>query len=403
MKRADLRISVSFIKTFKACAMRCYYKYIHNISPEGDTDSQRIGTHWHKCLEIVSMKTGSVCPDCADQGKKDPDCVLCQGTDLLPDNMMDAVIRYLNKSYEKMPAGKTADEWETERTIILYSLCGYVWYYQDKEKYTTVAREIPFSLPIRNPGSGRRLIGVQLDGKIDKLAAAPDCAVVIYEHKSTGSSIDEDSDFWKHLTLDTQGRVYPYSARELQLMGALEIYDIKPGDPLISSVVYDVWHKPGIRPAKLTQGETKEFVATGEYKGQKFEVSVSYDGVFVNGVRAEVTPGAKEGTFAIRETASMFGARLLADIVERPTFYFARRTVGRTDEDIRNIQTEIVNIYHTVRFLEKNNCWWCDETQCEATFKCPYISICYNNVKLKSDEVPPGFRRTYVLETERGE
>jgi len=45
--------------------------------------------------------------------------------------------------------------------------------------------------------------------------------------------------------------------------------------------------------------------------------------------------------------------------------------------------------------LEEINGWWSDETQCEATFKCPYTSFCYNNITLAEDEVPDGFKRTY--------
>lgn len=389
MTKKQWRLSSSFITTFKACAMRCNLRYIIGLIPIEDTDSQRQGTNWHKILEIAGMRPGTVCSECGNAGKKDLNCPFCQGTDILPEDMMDAVIRHLNKIYETVPLSKTKDEWLAERAKLLYSLCGYRWHYID-DKFETIAEEIQFRLPVRNPQTGRALPNVVLDGMIDKIVRSPNGIYYVEEHKSTAKPIDPDSLYWSHLNLDTQTKLYVFAARQLQLAGELEPYGIKPTDPLISGVRYDVWHKPQISPKKLTQAESKKFVADGEYMGEKFEVEhtgladpANGDNtpvITVNGELSEVTIGAKEGTFAIRETPEMYGARLLKEIGENPEKYFARREISRTDSEMERFEYEIYNIYQTVRFMNKNNGWWTDEHQCEATFRCPYIPICYNNL-----------------------
>ena len=398
------RLSASFITCFKACAYRCNLKYVVGLRPIEGTDAQRVGTRWHKILEIMGMKPGSVCPVCSDT-QKNSDCPLCEGTDILSGDMMDAVIRHLNKAYETVPLSKTRDEWLAERAKLLYSLCGYRWHYVDDE-FEVIAEEIQFRLPVRNPRTGRALPNVVLDGMIDKILRSPNGIYYVGEHKSTAKPIDPDSLYWSHLNLDTQTRLYVLAARQLQLAGELEPYGIKPTDPLISGVQYDVWHKPQISPKKLTQAESKKFVADGKYMDEEFNVNITdiagefLDGepqslIEVNNEPAEVTPGAKEGTFAIRETPEMYGARLLKEISENPEKYYARREISRTDAEMEKFEYEIYNIYQTVRFMDKNNGWWMDEHQCEATFRCSYIPICYNNVDLNETPEPEGFENIF--------
>jgi len=398
MTKKQWRLSASFMGAFKNCPMRCYLKYVLGLIPIEDTDSQRQGTNWHKILEIMGMKPGSVCLECSNT-QKNPECPLCEGSDILPKDMMDAVIRYLNKTYEVVPMSKTREEWLTERAILLYSLCGYNWRYIEDD-FEVVAEEIQFSLPVLNPATGRALPNVTLDGKIDKIVQSPNGTYYIDEHKSTGKSIDSDSTFWSHLNLDTQTKLYPYAAQRLQQSGDLKKYGIDPSDPLIRGVRYDAWHKPGISPKKLTQTDSKKFVEDGMYCGQKFDVDYISFGYTVNGALAKCEHGKKEGTFAVRETPEMFGARLLADIAERPDFYFARREISRTDAELKALAWDIYNIYHTVKFMNKTGAWWTNEQQCEATFRCPYTSICYNNIEVSDGVVPEGFKLTRWKEKE---
>jgi len=403
MKKRKLHLSASAIAAFKSCPISFRNKYVLGIRIEEDSEPQRIGTNWHRLLEVLTMKPGSVCPDCAPGDKNDPECPLCDGTGFLPDDMMTAITRVLNRAYEgswKDPAAIA-----TERAKLYYSLIGYQWYYTNEDGVfdeKVIRREQEFRMSVINPETGRSLPGVKLLGKIDKLIDVGRPA--IKEHKSTSSSLDSDSDYWGHLNLDTQTKLYLYAARRMQKNGELELWGIKATDPLINTIKYDVWHKPTIKPKMLTQAESKKFAEIGEYFTQKFEVMVpsmqeprEWDAkdetsTTVDGVIAEVKPGAKEGTFQIRETPEMYGARLLADIGERPEFYFRCVELTRTDKEMESFEYELLNIYRTMQNMIKTGHWYGDEHHCEAKFKCDYIHACYNGIEISEDNVPEGMK-----------
>jgi hypothetical protein len=404
-----LKLSATSIGCFKACPKRYYYRYILGLAPIEDTDALRVGTNYHRVQEIYDAEPGGVCecvggPDTPQE--PNPHCVLCESTGINPDDPIDAVIRHLNERYNTPPVSKTVEEWETEKITILYTLVGYRWWYEQQDQaYKVESLEQNFDIPLISPTTGAKLKG-QLCGKIDRVFACGESNRFVHDYKSTSKSIDPDSTFWSHLTLDTQTRLYTYAAAQLGLG--------------MCGVLYDAWHKPGIKPKKLSQSDSKKLVETGEYCGHEFKADKMEDleslpeynvddpsklsqeeldeappllGVEVNGKPATIEPGAKPGTFAIRETPEMFGARLLQDITERPEFYFARREIVHHSTDIEAFQRELVSIYYTIRHMTKTNGWYCDESQCEATFKCPFLDLCYNHVKLGPDECPENFTK----------
>ena len=110
-----------------------------------------------------------------------------------------------------------------------------------------------------------------------------------------------------------------------------------------------------------------------------------------SGIAAIIESGKKEGTFAIRETPEMYGARLLADIVERPEFYFGCKELTKTDQQMQRFEWEIYNLYQNIKDMRRTGHWYGDESQCEATFTCDYIENCYNNVLISVENMPEGF------------
>lgn len=373
-----MSLSATSIGCYKACPKRYYHRYVLGLVPDEDTDSQRVGTNYHRIHEIADMEPGGVC-ECVPKDLT-LNCPLCSGTGRFLDDPMDAVIAHLNEAYATPPISKTIEEWETERITLLYSLVGYQWYYNDDE-YKVEQLEQKFDLPLRSPVTSHKL-RANLRGKIDRVFSAGSNRFV-HEYKSTSKNIDPDSTYWNHLTLDTQTRLYTYAAKELGLG--------------MCGVLYDVWSKPKTRPKKLTQGDSKKFVADGMYCGEEFEVKTESGGdidvIAVNGTQADIIPGAKPGTFAIRETPEMYGARLLQDITQRPEFYFARREIAHTVNDIEKFERQLYNIYKGIGNMTKTDGWWEDENACEATFKCSYLGFCYNHIDVGPDEVPEGFKR----------
>jgi len=396
-----LKLSASSINTFKACPFRFRNAYVLGIRPVEDTDAQRIGTNWHEILEVASLEPGSVCPECIPDMPTNK-CPICAGTEQVPEDVMDVVIRVLDKAYADVPVlDKQARE--IERIKLLYALIGYRWYHNNTIS-PAIAREEYFNLPLLNPDTGHPVPNVFITGKIDKLVTLDSGRLAVKEHKTTGSSLDSDSSYWAHLNMDTQTSIYIYAARRLQLVGMLEKYGVKATDPLISEIEYDVHHKPQISPKMLTQGDSKKFVGEveggGEYCGEKFHISSNPDSempgdagfLFVNDREAEVEPGKKEGTFAIRETPEMYGARLLQDITERPKFYFECKPLVRTDPEMKAFEYELYDIAKDMMAKIRADRWWHNEQQCEATLKCDYCDSCYNHISLDPTNPPAGMK-----------
>ena len=404
MSKRPLHLSYSSISSFKACPMRFNNAYVKGIRKAEETESQRMGTNWHRILDIVSRAAGGVCEVCAKLPcmSPDPDCTLCAGEGFYPEDPMESVARELNRIYAKV--NFDPEQAKLERTKLIYALAGYRWYYGNV-KEDVLCREEHFELPLINPESGRALPNVKLVGCIDKILGH-EGQPAIKEHKSTSSSIASDSTYWSHLQLDTQTTLYLYAAQRLQLAGELAGWGIKAKDPLINTILYDVWHKPTIAPKKLSQADSKKFVETGEYMGQKFKVETTYmEGpgtrliaCAVNDEIAIGEDGAKEGTFAIRETDEMYGARLLKDMTERPEFYFCCKPLNKTAKQIKAFEWELLNIYRTMQNMIKTNHWYTNEHQCEATFKCQYLEYCYNGIELTVDNVPSGMKLIFDKE-----
>jgi hypothetical protein len=51
--------------------------------------------------------------------------------------------------------------------------------------------------------------------------------------------------------------------------------------------------------------------------------------------------------------------------------------------------------------MERTGFWFENEQQCEATFKCAFCPICYNNVDVFHGQTPPGFKRLRAEEVEQ--
>jgi len=396
-----LRLSVSTIQDFKACPLRHLYRKEYGLQPIREKDSTRIGKIWHRCHEILEMLPQGRCPDCFREEELQPDCYLCEGTGVLPVDLMAAVMRYLNVTYAEVPENKTHNQWATERIIVLYSLSGYRWFFPDMyQRFKPMANEIWFELPVFNPDTGKKLSKAVEVGKIDGIIQDTETGLYyIKERKSTGWTI-EGTKYWDKLKIDPQITSYLRAARIYQMTEQLEKFGIMWDDPLIQGVWYDVWRKPQIAPKKLSQADSKKFVETGEYFGEQFNIGkqhvpdeVGDRCIVINGQLVTYNPGVKEGTFSIFETPEMFGARLLSDIAERPDFYFVQREIPRTDLQIEKYERDLFKQAQIIRHIKEKELWVPNDRACEVPFRCDFKDICYAGIELGPDDVPEGFER----------
>lgn len=389
-------LSASSIASFKACPTRFRLAYREGLRLAEDTDAQRMGTNWHALHEVYW------------------NALLADPTDT--DGALEAGVAHLNERYQETPPTKTPLEWEVERQTLLMSFMGYLWHWES-DPIVVLDSELAFDLPLHTPRKGMPLPvnEVVRRGKIDHIILWHGM-IGNLERKSTSRNIDPSGDFWERAEKDTQVSMYALAFRDLAMSGQFPDAVLEHGAfdaTSCGNTLYDVWHKPTIKPANLTQTNTAVFLDTHTHHDQTFEVRITWeDGkqirpstIEVDEEIAEFTVG-KSGKAAIRETAGMFGARLLADIQERPDFYYQRKEIARTDQQLQRFRTELFNIYEAQRMYDRTRCWFENEQQCRATFPCQYIPICYGpgaDHICESGETPPNFHRIFVDATVNNE
>jgi hypothetical protein len=402
---SQYRLSATSIAAFKTCPVKFRLGFIEGLKPDKDTESQRMGTNWHKLHELAGAVKG-------DEAAK-----------------IDAVIAHLNEAYRTPPISVTPFDWAVEREVLLQSFIGYLWRWTN-DPVEILASEIPFELPLMSPKVNLPLptSDVVRVGKIDHIVRWQG-AVCNLERKSTSRSITSDSDYWDKAKKDTQVSMYALAFKDMPRLydrGCPNTYTLaelwsRVGDRDIDSIpwfdkserigntLYDVWHKPTIKPSAITQAETAEFIKTDMYCGRKFTVTcVEKVGsgevaAIVDGEPVTIEMG-KRG-YAFRETSAMFGARLLQDIQVRPDFYYQRREIVRTEAELEAFKHQLFAVYQAQKTFERSGCWFENEQQCRATFPCPFIPICYGSgseVVCDGKTVPAGFRRHHVDVTVNG-
>lgn len=348
-------LSATAIDNFQSCNIRWRNSNLYRLRKIDETDSRRQGTTWHRLQEL----TGD----------------------------MDAITDYINEQYESVSLGRTKEEWEIERVILLYCMAGYNWYYQQQPtQYTVIASEIEFEIPIGD---------TVIRGKIDQLVKDDYGNLYIREFKSSSKSLDDS--YWDHLNLDPQISTYILAINYMLLNGQLEEYGISKDAGLINKILYNVWHKPKIGPKFITQKASKELVSTGKYCDTEFVAAVAGanapdgGGIYINNVKVIIEPGKKEGTYAIYETPEMFGARLLQDVVERPEFYFQEKELGRTYEEMEKFQSELEFILAMMQYQSENELWYPCSKECRSRFRCEYTELCEHNIVIDLKNPPAGF------------
>jgi len=401
-----MRLSHSAIATFKRCPEAWRIAYLWGIRPKETTESLYDGTNWHDGLEILSMPLEGVCRRCADKSKADPDCGICQGTTFLVGEPMEAVARCLERAYGKYGnmSPEKAEKMETRRTILLYSLAAYQWYYSEDDTVKKVlAPELPFDTVLVNSVTGKPFPNIRVVGKIDKYFEHRNGKRYVLEHKSTTSNLDDDSDYWNKLRFDPQTTMYPWAMRDMQAKDELLGYGVKDGDTPLSGVLYDVWKKPKIKPKKIDAARAKEMVTTGIYCDESFTVEAGVDDhhIVINGEITGRFPAAKGNGFQIKETQAMFGARLLQVIVKDPEIYFQRKEISRTTEDLAKFEQQMVNITRTMRHMVSMDCFYCNSTSCDDFGSCDSKAICYNDLAVGPDDVPTGYEKIYDAKGDR--
>lgn len=339
-------LSVSRMASLMACARQHFWRYEIGLRQVEKAAALRLGSAWAKGMEA----------------------------------------RWSGKSYDDalafaIPEGVDLDAYETE--IVAALLAGYYDHWGKKEKMAKIHAEVPFKSEIE----GTPFISL---GYIDGLGTRKDGLSGIVESKTTSYDVSPDSPYWSRLRFNMQVLQYVLEAR---LLG----WDIR-------WVIYDVTRKPTIRPSTVNDLDEK---------GRKIVTDVNGDRVFVEKGKHAGEPvqgSSKEKGWTLKthiETPAEYCDRLWNDTKARPDFYFARREVAVTDQDVdlfSNQRLAIANLILAMRSGEEDFPLSQGRTSCGRSQEawprnvsddtcqfCEFRSFCLNNSTPDTSKPIPGF------------
>ena len=268
--------------------------------------------------------------------------------------------QFLMAPYEAIAKHAPGPLWN-EKLRRMYA--AYHWYWKDQ----------PFKVIEAEYMWCAEHLGVEYEGQLDGIIELPDGRRGLLERKTTGDSVDAESVYWDRLRLDVQVGLY-----------ALALNELPP------FILYDVARKPTINPKKLSKADRARL--------GKGVADAGWDSYFGESFTAEqLAAPLEEG----RESISMYGARLTADIGNRPDYYFARRPVDRTKGDYETLIENLKDQVRVIEFAKAQESMHRNPDACATFGRCAFFALCSNNIRpFEGDPAPDGFRRREHLHPE---
>lgn len=303
--------------------------------------------------------------------------VFHEGLELHRKGEADA-INQATAAYDQVPEWADAEAWAVERETARQLLAGHLWRYE-ADNLEFLAVEQQFELPLVNPDTGRASRSFVLAGVIDGIVKLPDGRVAVLEYKTAGDDIGPESDYWLRLRYDAQISLYVLAARALGFDAA--------------TVLYDVTRKPTIRPCTIPLLDEKGLKVVRDAAGERV--------LKKDGAPRQTADSEKGWVLASRpETAAEFGARLLADLGDRPDFYFQRREVPRTEDVLAEFQTELWQQAQYLKTVQQKSLWFrsVSTVNCRS---CEFKDLCLGGYVVTPDgPAPTGFVRVENIHPE---
>ena len=339
----DKRLTHSQMQTVMACPWKGYLAYGLGLRRETDAKPLRIGSAMHLGYDL--------------RAKGEP----------AEQSTLGAIARYDDQRF----TGGDQFSHDIERETVARMLTMYFWYWQEPDAaIEIVGAEQSFEIPIVNPATSRASRTFTLAGKIDKIVRLPDGRLAVMEHKTTSSDLDIGGDYWRRLRIDSQISIYYMAAQRLG-------YDVQ-------TVIYDVVRKPEIRPKQLPLLDKYNLKIVLDQDGQRV---IKKDGVPRQS--GDNFRGYKLQTRL--ETPQEYGERLTNDMAARPEWYFCRRDVTRTPDDIAESQHDLWHFAKTLHECDRHGRWPRNTRSCIGFGKCQYFDLCADRIDVLSGDVPNGF------------
>tara|TARA_R110000851_G_scaffold268071_2_gene420721 strand:+ start:44134 stop:45171 length:1038 start_codon:yes stop_codon:yes gene_type:complete len=332
----------SCVACYRRCPREFDLRYIKQLERAGDDrEVLRVGQAWHKAHDASSKKAQELHPPNPHSVRGDPACGLA--------------------GYAAIAKHAPGPKWN-EKLRRLFSAYAWRWANQDLK---IIESERTFDITLDGTRRRGQIDGViEIDGQLGNL-----------ERKTSSEDLDDGSPFWERQRMGVQVSIYANAFTELF------------GKPP-AFTLYDVVRKPTIRVKSITKKDTarlraeldKDGVAT--YFGEQMPAD-------------EVEAALAEG----RETLRFYGARLTADVGDRPDFYFARKIIPRTTKDLTDASDDVAA---TIWTIEANTgMWFARNPDACATFGlCDFFQLCSNGEYPGDDTIPEGFAQRGSLHPE---
>lgn len=365
-------LTASRMRCFRSCPRLHQLRYVEGWRPTAEAEALRFGTLTHLGLEAWWRAAGGAPVElCAT-------CVTFVDTREPIDAALCAV------------HGRAYDPYEQVRLDEL--LIGYDARWRSAAaEYEVIGVELEYRAPQINPGTMKTGRTWELGGKIDAIARRKsDGHVLVVEHKTTSEVIDSDEDhYWQTLALDQQISGYVIGAEALGHQ--------------VDEVLYDVIRKVGQKPLKATP------IENWKYRERRAGRAYQPPEPFKSGPRkGEMKPAVEaiedETAWAwndarllyanIRtadETPDEYRERVRASIaVDLPRF-FQRRSIARTESQIRNYLQNAWQLGRAMREMELDGHAPQNPAACHQYGTCEMWLVC--STESSPESFPAEYRR----------
>ena len=330
-------ITASRLNTLSRCPRQHYWRYEIGLSRDRNELPLVIGTAWAKALEMYYKGGGY-------------------------DTCLNAAL----------PPGVTLTDHQA--AIVSGLFAGYIERYSSdryakKVKGVMLSAEHQFSYALGN--------GWTVSGKLDLLTAEPATKTVsITESKTTASDISPQSSYWSRLRFNYQVLQYATYVSDTGLF--------------LRKVTYDVTRKPAIKPKAVTKVDANNCKVITDAQGQR---------VIKKNGKPCLTESKAKGWKAesALETPEQFATRLYDDTKVRPDFYFSRREVPVTMQDLREFRSFRTELIHLIAHFRSRSIYCQNPASAwprfvsEHTCKyCPFQDFCFQS-SVSAINIPDGY------------
>lgn len=320
--------TISRIRAFRACPRYHHLNYNERWEAvDDDEGAAAYGSAGHLALEAWWKMLGDGAP--ADQALD-----VCRDRIDADERIRDLLDEHRRESLRVIITGYHHRWWEVS------------------QRYEVLHVEAPFRTVLRNPTTGRPLVGWDQGGKMDVLLRDRiDGREYVMEHKFSGEDVSPGSLYWQRLRVDGQISIYLDGARSLG-------YDV-------AGCIYDVIAKPSQRPLKATPDDKRKYTKEGKLYANQRESD---------------------------ETPAEYGARIADLVANNPDYYYGRGDVVRFDEESEDARLDVYEAVQAMRDAIRTGRHYRNTDACTRLYGrvCPYLPVCSREATLTD---PAKYRR----------